>query len=164
MVASTGRSCTYRPWPAPLHELMAQDVHDRVRGYYRFRELTAPSPRPVADRCQSLFGYDQGLMSGIIASRQFNGEFPQTRSSGPDDVHGGTIQGTVTAIYEVGCFFGAMFAYFFGERLGRRHMMLGGAYVMIIGTVIQVTAFGHSKGFLQFMMCVASDAASAVRC
>ena len=24
----------------------------------------------------SLFGYDQGLMSGIIASPQFNGEFP----------------------------------------------------------------------------------------
>ena len=24
----------------------------------------------------SLFGYDQGLMSGIIASRQFNNEFP----------------------------------------------------------------------------------------
>lgn len=43
-----------------------------------------------------LFGYDQGLMSGIISSPQFNGEFPETASSGPDDVHAGTIRGTVT--------------------------------------------------------------------
>jgi len=28
----------------------------------------------------SLFGYDQGLMSGIIASRQFNTEFPGVSS------------------------------------------------------------------------------------
>jgi hypothetical protein len=30
----------------------------------------------VATTGFSLFGYDQGLMSGIIASKQFNTEFP----------------------------------------------------------------------------------------
>jgi len=35
-------------------------------------------------------------MSGIISSPQFNGEFPETASAGADDVHAGTIRGTVT--------------------------------------------------------------------
>lgn len=106
----------------------------------------------------SLFGYDQGLMSGIIASNQFNTEFPATKQSSPSDVHGGTIQGTVTSVYEVGCFFGAMFAYFFGERLGRRKMMLGGSVIMIIGTIISVCSFGPGApngnvgGFVQFII------------
>nr|ODN82374.1 monosaccharide transporter [Cryptococcus depauperatus CBS 7841]ODN96004.1 monosaccharide transporter [Cryptococcus depauperatus CBS 7855] len=103
----------------------------------------------------SLFGYDQGLMSGIIASKQFNTEFPAVNAN---DVHAGTIQGTVTSCYEVGCFFGALFAYFCGDRMGRRRMMLLGACVMIIGTIISVCAFGPGDpkgnvgGFVQFFV------------
>ncbi len=86
-------------------------------------------------------------MSGIIASRQFNSEFPATKQSDPNDVYHATIQGTVTAIYEVGAFLGAMLAFFIGERLGRRKMMLTGGTIMIIGTIIQITAFGAPGGF-----------------
>jgi len=106
----------------------------------------------------SLFGYDQGLMSGIIASRQFNTEFPATKQNGPNDVHTGTIQGTVTSCYEVGCFFGALFAYFRGDKMGRRRVMLLGAVIMIIGTIISITAFGPGSpignvgGFVQFFV------------
>lgn len=99
-------------------------------------------------------------MSGIIGSEQFNREFPATKQSGPNDVHTGTIQGTVTSCYEIGCFFGAMFAYFVGEKAGRRRMMLGGAIVMIIGAVITTAAFGPGSrdgngnvgGFVQFFV------------
>ncbi len=53
-----------------------------------------------------------------------------------------------------------MFAYFTGERMGRRRMMLLGAIVMIVGTIIQVTAFGPGAsngrgnvgGFVQFIV------------
>ncbi|KAK1923146.1 hypothetical protein DB88DRAFT_336144 [Papiliotrema laurentii] len=106
----------------------------------------------------SLFGYDQGLMSGIIASEQFNREFPATRKSNKNDVHAGTVQGSVTACYEVGCFFGALFAFFAGEKFGRRKMMALGGWVMIIGTIITVTAFGPGEpngnvgGFVQFII------------
>lgn len=99
-------------------------------------------------------------MSGIIGAETFNNEFPATKKSHDDDVYHATIQGTVTSVYEVGCFFGAMFAYFAGERLGRRRMMLLGALVMIIGTVVTVSAFGpgdtsgrgSTGGFAQFMI------------
>jgi len=40
-------------------------------------------------------------------------------------VHTATVQGTVVAVYEVGCLFGAIFAFYFGEILGRRRMMFG---------------------------------------
>ena len=41
-----------------------------------------------------LFGYDQGVMSGIITSDEFNAQIPQTKDNS-------TMQGFVTAIYEV---------------------------------------------------------------
>jgi MFS family permease len=60
-----------------------------------------------------LFGYDQGVMSGIINAPDFNAYFPATKG---DSVY----QGFVTAIYEVGCLFGAISILTFGDRLGRR--------------------------------------------
>jgi MFS family permease len=60
-----------------------------------------------------LFGYDQGVMSGIISADPFNNYFPDTKD---DSVY----QGFVTAIYEVGCLLGAIFILSFGDRTGRR--------------------------------------------
>lgn len=60
-----------------------------------------------------LFGYDQGVMSGIITATPFNTFFPETNN---DSVY----QGFVTAIYEVGCLLGAIFILSFGDSLGRR--------------------------------------------
>lgn len=60
-----------------------------------------------------LFGYDQGVMSGIISAPQFNTFFPETKD---DSVY----QGFVTAIYEIGCLAGALFILWCGDSLGRR--------------------------------------------
>jgi MFS family permease len=60
-----------------------------------------------------LFGYDQGVMSGIISADPFNNYFPQTKN---DSVY----QGFVTAIYEIGCLIGAIFVLAYGDKLGRR--------------------------------------------
>jgi sugar porter (SP) family MFS transporter len=79
----------------------------------------------------SLFGYDQGLMSGIINAENFHDFFPGTERS--------VIQGAVTSCYELGCFFGALFVLFRGEKIGRRPLIIVGAIIIIIGTVISVT-------------------------
>jgi MFS family permease len=60
-----------------------------------------------------LFGYDQGVMSGIISAAPFNDYFPET-------LNNSTYQGFVTAIYEIGCLLGAIFVLSFGDKLGRR--------------------------------------------
>ncbi|KAI1413047.1 general substrate transporter [Hypoxylon sp. FL1857] len=85
-----------------------------------------------------LFGYDQGVMSGIIGSDHFANVFEEVRNNA-------TMQGLVTAIYEIGCLIGAMFILGVGDLLGRRRAMMIGGFIMIIGATIQVTAFpGHS--------------------
>lgn len=60
-----------------------------------------------------LFGYDQGVMSGIIAADPFNNYFPDTKDNS-------VYQGFVTAIYEIGCLLGAIFILSYGDTLGRR--------------------------------------------
>lgn len=60
-----------------------------------------------------LFGYDQGVMSGIITAPDFNAYFPET-------LNNSTYQGFVTAIYEIGCLIGAIFVLTCGDWTGRR--------------------------------------------
>ncbi|KAI6899554.1 hypothetical protein D0869_13418 [Hortaea werneckii] len=92
-----------------------------------------------------LFGYDQGVMSGIISATDFNNYFPQTKGDA-------TWQAFVTAIYEVGCLIGAIFQLNYGDRTGRRRAIMIGALIMIIGVVIQVTAFDGSHATAQFII------------
>jgi MFS family permease len=53
-----------------------------------------------------------------------------------------SLLGTVTAIYDVGCFFGAILAFLVGDPLGRRNAVLLGTTIMSIGAILQITAFG----------------------
>ncbi|KAE8168277.1 hypothetical protein BDV40DRAFT_284245 [Aspergillus tamarii] len=85
-----------------------------------------------------------GVMSGIISDPAFNDMFTATK----DD---NTMQATVTAVYEVGCLFGAILALLFGDRAGRRWMVIAGATIMIVGVVIQVSAMPGSLPLLQFI-------------
>ncbi|KAK6464621.1 general substrate transporter [Scheffersomyces coipomensis] len=93
----------------------------------------------------SLFGYDQGLMSGLITAEQFNKEFPATYNNG-------TIQGAVTSCYELGCFFGALFALIRGEKIGRRPLIICGSLIIILGTTISTTPFHPHWPLGQFVV------------
>ncbi|GIJ92484.1 hypothetical protein Asppvi_001761 [Aspergillus pseudoviridinutans] len=85
-----------------------------------------------------LFGYDhQRVMSSIIDSDPFNNVFTATKGNS-------TMQGVVTAIYELGCLAGALFILACGDWLGRRWFIMLGATVVILGVILQVTAYpGH---------------------
>lgn len=78
-------------------------------------------------------GYDQGVMSGIISSDAFTTAFPEVHNNP-------TYEGFVVAIYAAGCFLGAVFILGFGDYLGRRYSIFLGAWVMIVGVIIQVAA------------------------
>ena len=54
-----------------------------------------------------------------------------------------SLLGTVTALYDVGCFFGAIAAFSVGERLGRKKSILLGTTVMSIGAILQISAFRY---------------------
>ncbi|PKS06200.1 hypothetical protein jhhlp_007517 [Lomentospora prolificans] len=86
-----------------------------------------------------LFGYDQGVMSGLLTGTAFTRTFPEI-----DTTEGGngsaSLQGTVVAIYEIGCFFGAIFAFMFGEAMGRKKCIMLGCLVLCIGGALQASA------------------------
>ena len=96
----------------------------------------------------SLFGYNQGMMAGILNGEQFTSSFPILEM--PSDPTGGekhyinVIRGGVTSCYEIGCFFGALFSMFFGERLGRTRVICMGASTLIVGALITTVCYtGH---------------------
>ncbi|KAI0199870.1 hexose carrier protein [Astrocystis sublimbata] len=87
-----------------------------------------------------LFGYDQGVMSGLLTGGAFTAQFPEidTTKSG----HGSaSLQGTVVAIYEIGCFFGAIVCFLFSEKMGRRWSIMIGCVVLAIGAALQASAY-----------------------
>lgn len=92
-----------------------------------------------------LFGFDQGVMSGIISAPDFNAYFPQTLGNP-------TWQAFVTAIYEIGCLIGAIFQLVFGDRIGRRRAIILGGIIMIIGVLIQVTPMQGHNATAQFII------------
>ena len=50
--------------------------------------------------------------------------------------------GTVVALYDIGCFFGACVALWLGEILGRKKTVLVGTTIMTVGAVIQIASYG----------------------
>lgn len=84
-----------------------------------------------------LLGYDQGLMSGIVgAENRFAEDFNNPSTS---------TQGTVTAIYDIGCVVGSIISFMIGDKLGRRKMIFLGGFTMIIGTVILASSFSIAQ-------------------
>ncbi|GAA5997513.1 sugar porter family MFS transporter [Rhodotorula paludigena] len=84
-----------------------------------------------------LFGYDQGVMSGLITLESFLNTFPECRD--PD------ISGITVAIYEIGCLGGAVGAILFGDRLGRKNMIMLGMSIMIVGAIILAASYGLAQ-------------------
>jgi len=56
--------------------------------------------------------------------------------------------GTITALYDVGAVFGAIFASFTAEPLGRKHTFLLGTTILMIGTILMGSAYER----VQFMV------------
>lgn len=83
-----------------------------------------------------LFGYDQGIMAGILTEGSWLSVFPETAPKNK----GGAIQALVVAIYEIGCLLGSFAVILKGDRFGRRRAVLAGTLIMLIGTAIQASA------------------------
>ncbi|KAF5627990.1 sugar transporter STL1 [Fusarium sp. NRRL 52700] len=79
-----------------------------------------------------LIGYDNGLMGGLVNTTAFKDTF-----NSPDS----DMIGVIVAIYEIGCFFGAVFSSIWGEKLGRRRSVFIGCVFLTIGAVLQAASY-----------------------
>lgn len=52
-----------------------------------------------------------------------------------------SLIGTVTAVYDLGCFAGAILAVMIGDYLGRKKSILLGTAIMTVGAIMQIAAF-----------------------
>ncbi|KAL2186646.1 hypothetical protein L209DRAFT_392554 [Thermothelomyces heterothallicus CBS 203.75] len=88
------------------------------------------------------FGYDQGIMSGLLTGKAFTAQFPEIDTTEGGAGGSASLQGTVVAIYEIGCFLGAIIALLIGEKIGRRKTIMLGCLVLCIGGAFQACTYG----------------------
>ncbi|KAL5453377.1 hypothetical protein PMIN06_005526 [Paraphaeosphaeria minitans] len=80
-----------------------------------------------------LFGYDQGVMSGIITGIYFKDYFNQPSAA---------ELGTMVAILEVGAFISSLLVGRVGDMLGRRRTIMWGSLIFIVGGALQTCSTG----------------------
>lgn len=109
-----------------------------------------------------MFGYDQGVLSALITLPSWQRTFPTMtprEASNPlcwidgDNTNGpdlnqctgdANMQAFAVAIYQIGCFLGAVVILYYGEKWGRKPSTFWGSLVMIIGTIMQAAANGYA--------------------
>ncbi|MCJ1389728.1 hypothetical protein MMC18_002585 [Xylographa bjoerkii] len=80
-----------------------------------------------------LYGYNQGVFSGVLTMNNFNqhmGEYTIDQ----------TKKGWLTSILELGAWFGTLMAGFLAESISRKYAILVNSGIFIVGVIIQCTA------------------------
>ncbi|RSL68720.1 hypothetical protein CEP54_002632 [Fusarium duplospermum] len=109
-----------------------------------------------------MFGYDQGVLSALLTLDDFQKnlvlmtprddsnplcwlDYPENNQPDPNQCTGDpNTQAAAVAVYQIGCFLGAVLILFYGERWGRKSSTFWGSLIMIIGTIMQASA--HEYG------------------
>ncbi|OAL63401.1 sugar transporter STL1 [Trichophyton rubrum] len=79
------------------------------------------------------YGYDQGVFGNVLIGEDFlqTMGYPSTN-----------LQGTMTSVYNIGCFVGAMSTVWTGDYFGRPRQIIVGSTIIAIGGIIQASAYG----------------------
>ncbi|KAH8879085.1 general substrate transporter [Thozetella sp. PMI_491] len=80
-----------------------------------------------------LFGYDSGVMTDVIASKNFLGFFNTTNTSP-------TI-GAINSTFSGGAVFGSLFGGVIMDKFGRRWTIAVGALICTVGAILQTAAY-----------------------
>ncbi|CAO3687204.1 hypothetical protein G6F70_007740 [Rhizopus microsporus] len=83
-----------------------------------------------------LFGYDIGVISGVLAMPTF----PTYFGMQGDPATVATMKGNIVSLLQAGCCAGALLVNFLADPLGRRWTIVLSSFVFIIGSILQVAA------------------------
>lgn len=78
------------------------------------------------------YGYDQGVFGNVLVKDDF------LRTVGNPST---TAQGTMTSVYNLGCFVGALSTLYSGDKLGRPRTLMLGSSVIAVGAIIQAACY-----------------------
>ncbi|CAE6470843.1 unnamed protein product [Rhizoctonia solani] len=91
-----------------------------------------------------LFGWDTGLIGGILPRASFKHSFGLDSPAMAKDY--ANLQGWIVTVLQAGCFFGAMFAAFVSDRFGRKKALFIAAFFFFLGSILQtVPALGSQS-------------------
>lgn len=76
-------------------------------------------------------GYDNGVIGGLLTAPDFESTFNLDS----------TLQGVVTSLFELGCFFGSLVTAVAGGHLGRRTLAHLGTLSITVGALLQASSF-----------------------
>jgi len=90
-----------------------------------------------------LYGYNQGVFSGVLTMNSFKKHMGSYDTDRPEDQ---SKKGWLTSILELGAWLGTMLSGFMAETASRKYGILIATGVFIIGVVVQATAIsaGHN--------------------
>lgn len=86
-----------------------------------------------------LYGYNQGVFSGVLAMHSFGDHMGSY-------ITDGTKKGWLTSILELGAWLGTLYSGFLAEILSRKYAIIVNVCIFILGVIVQCTAVsaGHS--------------------
>ncbi|KAF2439199.1 general substrate transporter [Karstenula rhodostoma CBS 690.94] len=96
--------------------------------YRRAYVLTA-----VASFGGMLFGWDTGLIGGVLTMDAFQHSFDLDHKS-PDFSN---LQGNIVSVLQAGCFFGAMSSFYISDTFGRKKALIIADIIFIVGSLVQ---------------------------
>ncbi|KAI1097985.1 putative sugar transporter [Jackrogersella minutella] len=79
------------------------------------------------------FGYCQGVFAGVLISKDFKEQFPETLDA--------SVSGITSSTFFIGASLGSMMAFTFGDKLGRRKTIALGLLLNFVGATLQATSF-----------------------
>ncbi|KAH8431781.1 sugar porter family MFS transporter [Aspergillus melleus] len=86
-----------------------------------------------------LYGYNQGVFSGVLVMHSFEEHMGEA-------VTNETKKGWLTAILELGAWFGALYSGILCERISRKNTILLNVGIFCIGVIVQTTAATNNGG------------------
>ncbi|KAH7131717.1 general substrate transporter [Dactylonectria estremocensis] len=106
-------------------------IGQNIRGKYLHAAITVS-----AGSSYLLFGYDQGVVGGLVTEPTFLAVLGNPSSS---------FLGLIVALYNVGCLIGCVVAAVAGDKLGRKMSIVWGCAIMVVGGIIQTAIYGPAQ-------------------
>lgn len=84
-----------------------------------------------------LYGWDTGLIGGILIMEPFQKSFGLKNKTPEEQKTFSNISGNIVSMLQAGCFFGATASFFIADHFGRKNALYLGTIIFLLGSTLQ---------------------------